>query len=337
MNTAQNILLEKDISTASEPEENHIETYENLYEKRIFGTLDYPVSAYFLDLHKSYMNWIRWHWHEEMEILIIQEGAAEIFTDDVSYVIHPGQGIIINQNVMHSIHSLDQKNCTFYTIVFHPDFLFGYQRSYLQTQYLLPVQNYQLFKMFLLDEKDPWHKRMLESLSNAISVNLTQTFGYELATKGYLCHFWSDLISRLPRSQKPVSSHASLDEQRVKQAMLYIRTHYAEPISLEDIAGSIHVSKSECCRCFARTLQMTPFQYLMKYRIFEAAKKLMMPSTDQPSIADLAISVGFNNTSYFNKLFKKFLGCTPTYYRTHKVLSKDGDFVDRFDNLHHLL
>lgn len=337
MTTAQNILSEKDISTAPAPEENHIETYENLYEKRIFGTLDYPVSAYFLDLHKSYMNWIRWHWHEEMEILIIQEGTAEIFTDDVSYVIRPGQGIIINQNVMHSIHSLDRKDCTFYTIVFHPDFLFGHKRSYLQTQYLLPVQNYQFFKIFLLDEKDPWHKRMLAALNNAISVNLTKTFGYELAAKGYLFHFWSDLISRLPQSQKPVSSHTSLDEQRVKQAMLYIRTHYAEAVSLEDIAGSIHVSKSECCRCFARTLQMTPFEYLMKYRILEAAKKLMMPSAEPPSIADLASSVGFNNTSYFNKLFKKFLRCTPTYYRTHKVLSKDGDFVDCFDNLHHLL
>ena len=337
MNTTENIVLEKGASSIPNQEKNRMENYENLYEKKNFSSLDYPVSAYFLDLHKSYMNWIRWHWHEEMEVLIIQEGAAEIFTDDTSYVIRPGQGVIINQNVIHCIHSLDEKNCTFYTIVFHPDFLFGHKSSYLQGQYLLPIQNYQLFKMFLLDEKDSWHKRMLSSLNNAISVDMTQTFGYELAVKGYLCHFWADLISRLPPPQKQTSAHVSLDEQRVKQALLYIRTHYADPVSLEDIADSIHVSKSECCRCFARTLQMTPFEYLMKYRIFEATKKLMMPSADPLSIADLASSVGFNNTSYFNKLFKKFLGCTPTYYRTHKVLSKDGDFVNCFDNLHHLL
>lgn len=46
----------------------------------------------------------------------------------------------------------------------------------------------------------------------------------------------------------------------------------------------------------------------------------MDPELNFASIADLAISVGFNNTSYFNKLFKKFLGCTPTYYRKNKVL-----------------
>lgn len=333
MTPTDNMIIGNGLPITSEQAQNEIETYDNLYEKKNFGTLDYPVSAYFLDLHKSYMSWIRWHWHEEMEILLIQDGTAEIFTDDASYVIRPGQGIIINQNVMHCIHSLDQNNCTFYTIVFQPEYLFGQKTSYLHTQYLLPVQNYQLFKIFLLDEKDPWHKRMLSSLNNAISVDMTQTYGYELAAKGYLCLFWADLISHLPQHQKHVSSHVSLDEQRVKQAMLYIRTHYAEQISLEDIADSIHVSKSECCRCFTRTLQMTPFEYLMKYRIFEATKKLMMPSTEPLSIADLALSVGFNNTSYFNKLFKKFLGCTPTYYRTHKVLSKDGDFVDCFDKL----
>lgn len=272
MTPVKNMLLENGRPITPDQEQNEIETYDNLYEKKNFGTLDYPISAYFLDLHKSYMNWIRWHWHEEMEVLLIQDGTAEIFTDDASYVIRPGQGIIINQNVMHCIHSLDQNNCTFYTIVFQPEYLFGQKTSYLQTQYLLPVQNYQLFKIFLLDEKDPWHKRMLASLNNAISVDMTQTYGYELAAKGYLCLFWADLISRLPQRQKQISTHVSLDEQRVKQAMLYIRTHYAEQVSLEDIADSIHVSKSECCRCFTRTLQMTPFEYLMKYRILKLLK-----------------------------------------------------------------
>ena len=60
---------------------------------------------------------------------------------------------------------------------------------------------------------------------------------------------------------------------------------------------------------------MTPFEYLMKYRIFEASKKLLENNTAGDSIADLALSVGFNNISYFNKLFKRYLDCTPTEYR----------------------
>ncbi len=293
------------------------------YEKTDYGNLDYPVSVNYLDLHKTYMHFIRWHWHEEMEILIINEGSAEVSTDDATYTIHPGQGIFLNQNVMHSIHSADKKNCTFYSIVFHPDFLFGYRYDYLHAQFLLPIQNLPLFKTFVLDKRNNWHENMLNAFNKIISENVTKPFGYEIATKGLLCYFWSLLIGRLPQLEAAPPPHVSLDERRVKQAILFIRAHHAEQLSLEDIADSIHISKSECCRCFSRTLQMTPFEYLMKYRIFHAAKKLMEKPHEAISIADLALSVGFNNTSYFNKLFKKYLGCTPTYYRSHKVVSEE--------------
>ena len=324
MNTAQTTVPETSKNTKAEDQDT-IETYDNLYSKNDYGTLDYPVNARYLDLHKSYLNWIRWHWHEEMEILIVDQGVAEVSTDDDSYLIRPGQGLIINQNVMHCIHAQDKKQCTFHSLVFHPDYIFGHKSNYLQTQYLLPMQNYQLFKVFLLDESAPWHERMLRTLMEVIEVNMTQNFGSAIAPKRYLCHFWAELLRQLPQTETVSPPRISQDEQRVKEAMLYIRTHHAEPLTLQEIADSIHVSKSECCRCFSRTLQMSPFEYLMKYRIYESTKKLMDDEQDFGSIADLALSVGFNNTSYYNKLFKKFLGCTPTYYRTHKVLHQEPE------------
>lgn len=303
------------------PTERPVKTSEDLYVQEDFGTLDYPVDVSYLDLSKSYMNRIRWHWHEEMEVLIVNNGLAEVSTDDASYSLKPGQGIVINQNVMHSIRSMDEKNCTFYSLVFHPDYLFGYKSNYMQTQFLLPLQNFHLFKILVLNESDSWQGRMLDAVNDTIAANVTKHFGYEIATKGYLCLFWSELVAQLPQLDTAPPPHVSLDEQRVKQAMLFIRKHHADPISLEEIADSIHISKSECCRCFSRTLQMTPFEYLMKYRILEATKKMIDHPNDPMSIADIALSVGFNNISYFNKLFKKFLGCTPTYYRTHKIPS----------------
>ncbi len=260
-----------------------------------------------------------------MEILIVDQGIAEVSTDDATYLIKPGQGLIINQNIMHCIHAHNEKSCTFHSLVFHPDYIFGHKNNYLQTEYLLPIQSYRLFKAFFLDESAPWHERMLQMLKEVIGLNLDQHFGYEIATKGYLCHFWVELLRQIPHADAPIVSRVSPDEQRVKEAMLFIRTHYAEPLSLQEIADSIHVSKSECCRCFARTLQMSPFEYLMKYRIYESTKKLMDSEQYFASIAELAASVGFNNTSYFNKLFKKYLGCTPTYYRTHKVLHPEPE------------
>ena len=108
-----------------------------------------------------------------------------------------------------------------------------------------------------------------------------------------------------------------MDEARAKEAIRYIEEHYANPISLDDIAASIHVSKSECCRCIRRCMKMTPFEYLMKYRIFVAAGILCDDDSDE-SIATLASRVGFNSSSYFNKLFRKYLKCTPTQYKARQ-------------------
>lgn len=307
-------------------------SYDNLHDKTEHGNLDYPISVNYLDLRKTYMHAVRWHWHEEMEILIVNDGFAEVTTDDDTCVIEPGQGIIINQNVMHRIQSHDKGYCTFYSFVFHPDFLFGYKSNYLQTQFLLPIQSLRLFKTLVLNKGNEWHENMLDAINDAIAVNVTKPFGYEIATKGYLCRFWFLLLGGLPQLKTVVPDpHSSLDEQRVKQAMLFIKAHHAESLSLDDIAASVHISKSECCRCFSRTLQMTPFEYLMKYRIFEATKQMLEKPHEAISIADLASSVGFNNTSYFNKIFKKFLGCTPTYYRSHHVLSRERKMNGAFN------
>ena len=219
-----------------------LETYDNLYAKKDYGTLDYPVNARRLDLRKSYMNWIRWHWHEEMEIIIVDQGIAEVSTDDATYLIKPGQGLIVNQNVIHCIHAYNQKHCTFLSLVFHPDYIFGHKNNYLQTEYLLPIQNYQLYKAFFLDESAPWHERILQTLKEVIELNLNRNFGYEIATKGHLCHFWVELLRQLPQTDTPAVSRASQDEQRVKEAMLFIRTHYAEPLTLPTASMSAKAS-----------------------------------------------------------------------------------------------
>jgi len=290
-------------------------TYDNLYEKKEHGNLDYPVNVYHVDLGHTHTHSIRWHWHEEMEILVISNGCAKVATDDDEQVLLPGQGYILNQNVMHSIHSIENNPCTYYSLVFHPDFLFGHTNSSMRTNFLLPMQSFSILKTMLIEEQNAWHKNMLDLLDKILSVNLTKCFGYEIITKGYLCQFWAALLNRLPQAKIPQTPNVSLNEQRVKQAMLYIRLHHAEPLTLDDIADSISVSKSECCRCFKRTIQMTPFEYLMKYRIFEASKQILNDRDNQHSMADLALSVGFNSISYFNKLFKRYLNCTPTEYR----------------------
>ena len=278
--------------------------------------IGFPVQVYYTELSKMYMQRIRWHWHPEIEVLIINHGEADILTDDKKIRLHAGQGLFINQNVMHAIEPVDEKaNCTLYTVVFHPSFLFGYGNTVMSTKYLSPVLTSPSIRTIELSEEDPWQAKILDYTSSVIASNLTKKTGYELTIKAHLCNLWNCLLEKVTPQSKKKQGTTSQDEARVKAAISYIEEHYHEQITLDQLADSIHISKSECCRCFKRTLQVSPIEYLMKYRIFQAVNMLQRGDPQARSMSTLAFHVGFNNASYFNKVFRQFLGCTPSEYK----------------------
>lgn len=280
--------------------------------------IGYPIHVYFIELAKMYMQRIRWHWHNEIEIIIINHGEVDFMADDEKICLKAGQGILINQNVMHSLQSsTSDNNCSLYSATFHPSFLFGYGNTMMSGKYLAPILSSPVFRTMFLDEEDPVSARIMDLVNSVIAVNTTKKFGYELVTKSYLCQMWVILLEYvIPQNvKKHKNANLTLDESRVKEAILYIEKHYAEHITLDDLSKSIHISKSECCRCFKRTLQITPIEYLMKYRIFQAANMIQRDDPISHSISDLAFAVGFNNASYFNKVFRQYLKCTPSEYK----------------------
>lgn len=279
---------------------------------------DYPVGVYYVEPSKMYMQHVRWHWHEELEINYVKEGIANFHIGEEQIVVTEGQAVFINRDVLHSIHNAGNDSCVILSTMFHPSFLFRDPESSTSLMYLNPIISHSSLRYLFFDRKDMWSRGMLALISNMIDTNLSQEFGYELMTKSILSEFWFQLIKKLKVQYVPHTATPktfSPDQTRIKDAILYIEEHFTETITLEDIADSIHVSKSECCRCFKRAVNLTPFEYLMKYRILKAAECILTNDKSAASIANLAASVGFNNTSYFNKLFKEYFDCTPLQYR----------------------
>lgn len=297
---------------------------EDLRELKNHGDLEYPVGVYEINLKNMYMENVRWHWHDELELVLIKEGCGEFYVSEDTYTLKAGEGLLINQGVLHHYKIAEgSENCIYTCVVFHPSFLFAYGQAKLSSIYLHPIISNLSLPSLALDNATPSHRAILELIAGIIRVNTSRQFCYELYTKEYLTHLWILLLEKLNEETKPLSaernSKISMDEARAKEAIRYIEEHYAEPITLDDIADSIHVSKSECCRCIRRCMKMTPFEYLMKYRIFVAAG-MLCDDTQTDSIATLASLVGFNSSSYFNKLFRKYLKCTPTQYKTKQAL-----------------
>lgn len=300
-----------------------IHVAEDLKELKTHGDFEYPVGVYEVNMKNMYMETVRWHWHDELELIFVHEGCGNFHVRDDSYILSEGQGMLINQGMLHSFSIAEgSENCIYSSIVFHPSFLFPYSQTKLCSIYLHPVISNQSLAGLPFSEDMPYEKEILDLLRQIIEINKERQYCYELYTKDYLLRLWILLLERHIRENR-ISSEAgdsriSMDETRAKEAIRFIEEHYADPISLDDIAASIHVSRSECCRCIRRCMKMTPFEYLMKYRIFIAAGLLCNEDSDD-SVATLASKVGFNSSSYFNKLFRKYMNCTPTQYKARQL------------------
>lgn len=305
------------MSTVLDISSSIVQVNENMEELKAHGDLEYPVGTYLVNFDALHTGFVRWHWHDEMEISLVKSGRVKFMINDESFILSEGQAIFINHNILHSAHPVKNENCVYVSIVFHPFFLFGHGQTKLAAAYLNPISSNRDLRYIVLDGTKEFHKDSIDRLTEVFSLNLQKPFGYEIHTRSALSSFWLLLLEHLevPAASSLPDNPAqlTLDEARTRKAILFIQKHYNDTISLDDIAFSIHVSKSECCRCFKRSIQLTPFEYLMKYRIFMAAG--LIRENRKLSIAELASQVGFNSSSYFNKLFKKYMSCTPTEYR----------------------
>lgn len=96
------------------------------------------------------------------------------------------------------------------------------------------------------------------------------------------------------------------------KATAYIKEHLAERITLDQVASHVYLSKSYFCRIIKTGLGCTFTEYVNRLRI-ERSKTLLRNS--QMSIAEISLAVGFDDQSYFTRIFKKLTGCSPGKYR----------------------
>ena len=147
----------------------------------------------------------------------------------------------------------------------------------------------------LLDETD------LERCSRGVSAILTKG----LFTVGETLNHIQAALLRQERLSGPT-------QRLVRQAMGWIHTHYAEPVTRDEIARSVGISPDYLTDCFRQELAVTPITYLRRYRIRRACELLKKSDL---SITQVAVAVGFSESAHFSRTFHREIGLTPRAYR----------------------
>lgn len=104
---------------------------------------------------------------------------------------------------------------------------------------------------------------------------------------------------------------------QISDAARFIQTHYHEPLHVEQIAEHVHLSLYHFIRRFKAQTGMTPYQYLIRYRVDRA--KTMLSDEDM-SIAEIAANAGFPDANSFTRSFRQWSGMTPQQYRSGRLV-----------------
>ena len=101
----------------------------------------------------------------------------------------------------------------------------------------------------------------------------------------------------------------------VRRAIVHIHRHYGEPLTRKDIAQGVSLSARHLDRCFREQMGITPMTYLSRFRLRQARRLL---ESSPLNISEIAGTVGFSDSGYFSRVFRRDLGMSPSEYRrTH--------------------
>ncbi|MFT5872292.1 MAG: AraC-like DNA-binding protein [Clostridium sp.] len=277
-----------------------------------YSSPSFPCIVLFADVAKFITGDVPWHWHTDIELIFIKNGTAKFNFRDTSYIIHQWEGGFINRNILHSLQLYECESCEIITFIFSPSLFTGGIENEFYHKFSTPLYSINGLDFISFTNKIAWTTDCLNSILCAYSAYISEDPGKELLIIEYLTHIWNHLLHDGISNFVQIENIHSSSESRVKIMMKFIHEHYSEQLTLQRISESARISTRECTRCFRNTIKTSPTTYLIKYRITTAASLLSISSY---SITEVGAKTGFNNSSYFTRMFQRYMNVTPKQYK----------------------
>ncbi|MCI8916533.1 MAG: AraC family transcriptional regulator [Oscillospiraceae bacterium] len=273
------------------------------------GTPLFPVACYHDNVSQAY---VPWHWHDELEILVVETGTARVSVNGTDHLVKRGEGFFVNAGALHGVWSEGEETCLMRSVVFHPRLVGGSVDSIIWQKYLEPLLSDPCRPCVHFVNAQEWEQAASAAIQAAWQSYVSEAVGFEFDVREWLSRLVFLLVKNCPTIEKKPPEKTLRDGERVKAMLQYIQEHYGGELTLAKIAESASVSENECLRCFRSMIGSTPIQYVKQLRVQKAAELLV--STNR-KISDIGAECGFQEMSYFAKTFRELKGCTPGDFR----------------------
>ncbi len=249
------------------------------------------------------------HYHEEYELNFIEnaEGAKRVIGDSVEFIANE-ELVLVGSNIPHGWFSKETETDSIHeiTIQFH--------RDLFDEKFLKRIQMNRLRTMLERSARGlVFSQETIQKIKPQL-IKLTQTndFNSVIELLSILHHLSVSKDSKMLTSPSFTNGNSQSDTRRIEKVLEYMRKNYQQDLSLEDISKVLSMTVVSFSRFIKKMTGKTFVDSLNEIRLDHATRLLVDSNL---SIADISSRCGYNNLSYFNRIFKKKHNCTPKEYR----------------------
>ncbi|MCD8084038.1 MAG: AraC family transcriptional regulator [Clostridiales bacterium] len=271
----------------------------------------FPISVFYTSFRSDTYHCINWHWHEGFQYCLVTEGSVDFLLPNTRYRVKTGDGIFINTQQVHFSKGSTDDPSAYLCLDIPPSFLYPDERSRIYEKYIKPVVRNPRPPVLLLSDHTPKGHELIRRIQNIQTLLKEEPEYMELSIYDQILHMWR-MTFHLLSEVNPLPETTYDTNDRLKQILQYMQDHYAEKITLEDIARHLSVSGSECCRFFKKATGQSIFSYLKSLRV---NKSMALLQGTNMSLSEIAVATGFCNQSYYTDCFRKIKNITPRKYR----------------------
>ncbi|HXD11977.1 MAG TPA: AraC family transcriptional regulator [Anaerolineales bacterium] len=237
------------------------------------------------------------HSHDYFVVCLIERGYQSFIHGGLKHVTQPGGIILINPGEVHTGEAADRSG--FEMRCFYPTAAHMEMAALELTGHHQPLT---FFKQVRIDDLQA--RRSILSLHRAMSegassLECESRFSWTLAQ---LVKRYGGISTAQQRMGK--------EKKAVQRARSYIEEHFADGVSLQELARFVDLSPYYFLRVFRAEVGMPPYSYLESVRIIRAQRLIESGS----SLAEVAMEAGFSSQSHMTNSFKKIIGATPGQY-----------------------
>ncbi len=285
----------------------------SLKETKAHGDLDFPFNIYTNYFNSLFEDYI--HWHDELEITYIESGEGIVSIDLDTFNIKTGDIILIKKGALHHINNVASSTLTASTFVFHHSLIHNPLMDYCEKNFISPLINNIVHITPIITSNNEGYYELLDFFLKIRSSYTKKEFGYQLEIKGLL----SLTISTFYKFGYICEVKDALKEKHkrrdtIQKVLLYINDNYNSKIHVYTLAKIANYSDYHFLRFFKSVTGKTVTQYINSLRLEKACH--LLDSTNL-SISEISYTVGFNDTSYFIKIFKKHYSLSPSKFKKH--------------------